>query len=140
MLRTRREQVRSSTEGKSTMSSTLLRVLISFTMFAALPAFSQNQASKTSTTTVAKAAPVPPADAASAVNVPISKTVVTIHGLCPDAHTPATSGESKKPGDCVTNLSRQQLETVVKVVEATGRTVLAPQKRDVAMSYVYLMA
>jgi PPIC-type PPIASE domain len=122
------------------MSSTLLRVLISLTMFAALPAFSQNQASTTSTTTVAQAATMSPTNTASAANFPISKTVVTIHGLCSDARKASTGGEPKKPGDCVTTLSRQQMETVVKVVEATGRSVLAPQRRDVAMSYVDLMA
>ncbi len=123
------------------MSSTLLRVLISFTVFAAFPAFAQNQANKTSTTTtVAKAASLPPASAGSTANIPESKTVVTIHGLCSDVRATSTGGESKKPGDCMTTLSRQQMETVVKVVEATGRSVLAPQRRDVAMSYVDLMA
>jgi hypothetical protein len=95
---------------------------------------------KTSTTTIAKAASVPPAGSGAVASIPNSKTVVTIHGLCSDVRTVPAGGESKKRGDCVTTVSHQQMETVVKVVEATGRSVLTPQRRDVAMSYVDLMS
>ena len=121
------------------MLSTLLRVLISLSVFACVTAFSQSSTPATKTTTVAKTSSASPAASAPVVDVPLSRTVVTIHGLCEDAGKSST-GAAAKSDDCVTKLSRRQVETVVEVVEATGRSVLAPQRRDVAASYVDLMA
>lgn len=121
------------------MFSTLLRVLISLSVFACASAFAQSSTPAAKTTTVAKASSASPAASAPAADVPLSKTVVTIHGLCADGGKP-NAGAAGKSDDCVTKLSRRQMETVVEVVEATGRSVLAPQRRDVAASYVDLMA
>lgn len=117
----------------------LLRVSPLLIFFAASLLFSQSQSSpatKTSTTTIAKNAAPAPGSSANTANVPLSKAVITIHGLC-DGNSNAAATSEK---GCVTRLTRQQIETVIGVVQATGRNVLAPQRRDVAVSYVDLMA
>lgn len=67
--------------------------------------------------------------------VPLSKVVLKVHGVC---ESPAK--DSAKPQDsCVTAVTRKQMETVIDVVQATGRSILPTQKRDVAVGYVDLL-
>jgi hypothetical protein len=88
---------------------------------------------------MAKAKPARSNTAAAGAEVPPGKAVVTVHGLC-EHRAAAAAKQPVKPSECVTVLTRRQMEAVTDVVRATGKSVLAPQRRDVAAGYVELMA
>jgi hypothetical protein len=66
--------------------------------------------------------------------VPGDKAVLTVHGVCETAQPTSQTGSA-----CLTVVTKQQMEAVIDVVQATGKTILAPQKRDVAIGYVDLL-
>jgi parvulin-like peptidyl-prolyl isomerase len=60
-----------------------------------------------------------------------TKPAITIHGLCDHA---------AKAKACTTLVSREDIQAILDVMAATGRTVIPQQRRGVAESYVNLLA
>jgi hypothetical protein len=70
-------------------------------------------------------------------NVPMDKTVLTVHGICENG---AAKFENKSGADnCKTVITKRQMEAVIDVVQATGKSILPAQRRDVAVGYVDLL-
>lgn len=79
--------------------------------------------------------PPPQAAAASTDEVPPDAIVISVRGICPagKAASPANSG------DCTTTLTRQQFETMLKVMNVTNQNYSPAALKGIAESYVQLM-
>ena len=131
-----------------------LRVFLSLMLFAVAAAFPQtstnNPSSPAATKPAAQAASMArgsdnspaaaPKSSSTGLNVPLNKAVVTIHGVCETSAAKKADKPAASSDPCVTVVTRRQMEAVIDVVQATGRSVLAPQRRDIAVGYIDLLA
>lgn len=77
--------------------------------------------------------PPPQAAAASADDVPADAIVISIQGICPPGKAPANADS------CTTTLTRQQFETMLKVMNITNQNYSPAALKGIAESYVQLL-
>jgi len=77
----------------------------------------------------------PQAAAASTEDVPPDAVVVSIHGIC----QPVKAGAAANSGDCTTTLTRQQFETMLKVMNVTNQNYSPAALKAIAESYIVLL-
>ena len=77
----------------------------------------------------------PPQPAASAEEVPPDAVVVSVHGICP----PGKNAGTENPDSCTTTFTRQQFETMLRVMNVTNQNYSPAALKGIAESYVQLM-
>jgi parvulin-like peptidyl-prolyl isomerase len=97
----------------------------------------------------APAPPAPPQAAVSAEAVADTQAVITIHGLCPGAAATATRATASRSAaknaaptsakDCVTTVTKGQLDKLIGVLNTTNQPVTPQIRRQFAQNYVELL-
>ncbi|HET9838519.1 MAG TPA: peptidylprolyl isomerase [Candidatus Angelobacter sp.] len=75
----------------------------------------------------------PQAAQASTEEVPFDAVIVSVHGLCPPGKAAANADS------CTTTLTRQQFETMLKVMNVTNQNYSPAALKGIAESYVHLL-
>jgi hypothetical protein len=71
-----------------------------------------------------------------APTVTATQPVITVHGVCEQSSPQAQGG----PGSCVTVISREQFEVLLKALNPTGRVLSAEERRGLARTYAEYLA
>jgi hypothetical protein len=73
------------------------------------------------------------------VAVPPGQAVITVRGLCPAETRPATKPAVPSTADCVTTVTREQFDTLVKAFNPGNQPVPPAAQRKLAEAYVELL-
>jgi PPIC-type PPIASE domain len=71
--------------------------------------------------------------------VPPAQPVITVRGICPATTNPATNTAVPSTSECVTTVTREQFDNLIKAFNSKNQALTAAQKRDLGSKYVELL-